>query len=263
MSCKSRAGGTLSGLLEIRMVRTAPFLALGTVMMIAVVSPARADPRAVLELFTSQGCSSCPAADKLAGQLATDPSLVVLSLSIDYWDYLGWKDTLALPRHSIRQRAYARSRGDRQVYTPQVVINGSLHALGSNQDAIEQAIAQSRRNQATLSLSVTVSVKDDQVAVSVPAGKNDRASGEVWLCAVAKSIPVAVGRGENNGRTITYHNVMRKWVKLGDWTGEAKTWTAPIGELKANGADAAAVIVQGGSADNPGPMFGAAFTDIR
>src|SRR5688572_24796998 len=110
-----------------------------------------AEPRAVIELYTSQGCSSCPAADKLAGELAKDPSLVVMSLAIDYWDYLGWKDTLAIPRHSVRQRAYARMRGDRQVYTPQVVINGSVHALGSNKVAIEHAIEQSRRNPTTLS----------------------------------------------------------------------------------------------------------------
>ena len=243
--------------------RTAPLLALGTMMMASLVSPAQAEPRAVIELFTSQGCSSCPAADKLAGELAGDPSLVVMSLSIDYWDYLGWKDTLALPRHTVRQRAYARTRGDRQVYTPQVVINGSVHALGSDKIAIENAIAQSRRNATTLSVPVTVSVSGDQLAVSVPAGKNDRVSGEVWLCALAKAIPVAVGRGENKDRTITYHNVTRRWLKLGDWTGEAKTWTARISDLKPEGVDAAAVIVQGGNADNPGAMFGAAFTAIR
>src|SRR3979409_1950821 len=105
-----------------------------------------ADPRAVVELFTSQGCSSCPPADKLIGELSADPSLVTLSLPIDYWDYLGWKDTLADPRHSARQRAYASKRGDRQVYTPQVVINGSVHALGSDKAAIERAIVQTQRN---------------------------------------------------------------------------------------------------------------------
>ena len=82
------------------------------------------EPRALLELFTSQGCSSCPPADKLLGEFASDPSLVALSVPIDYWDYLGWKDTLAIPGHSARQRAYARVRGDRQVYTPQIVVNG-------------------------------------------------------------------------------------------------------------------------------------------
>src|SRR5437868_8689477 len=84
-----------------------------------------AQTRGVIELFTSQGCSSCPPADKLAGELARDPSLVVLSLPVDYWDYLGWKDTLALPGHTNRQRAYSKTRGDREVYTPQVVVNGA------------------------------------------------------------------------------------------------------------------------------------------
>jgi hypothetical protein len=246
------------------MIRAASWVALGTVMLGTLVTEARAEPRAVIELFTSQGCSSCPAADKLAGELAAaDPSLVIMSLSIDYWDYLGWKDTLAIPRHSIRQRAYARSRGDRQVYTPQVVINGSVHALGSDRSAIERAIAQSRRNPATLSLPVTLSVSGDQLSVSVPAGKNDRSSAEVWLCTLAKAIPVAVGRGENSGRTVTYHNATRRWIKLGDWTGEAKTWTAKLGDVKTEGVDAAAVIVQGGTVDNPGTMFGAAFASIR
>ena len=97
-----------------------------------------AEPRAVIELFTSQGCSSCPPADKLAGELARDPSIIVMSLPIDYWDYLGWKDTLALPGHTKRQRAYAQARGDREVYTPQVVVNGVAHVLGSDKDAIEQ-----------------------------------------------------------------------------------------------------------------------------
>jgi hypothetical protein len=245
------------------MARTAPLVALGTVMMVSLVSPSVADPRAVIELYTSQGCSSCPAADKLAGELAKDPSLVVMSLAIDYWDYLGWKDTLAIPAHSVRQRAYARTRGDRQVYTPQVVINGSVHTLGSDKTKIEQAIEQTRRNPTILSVPVTVSVRGDQLAVSVPAGKGDRAAGEVWLCALTKAVPVSIGRGENNGRTITYHNVARRWLKLGDWTGEAKTWTAPIKDIKSDGTDAAAVIVQGGSADNPGPMLGAAVTALR
>src|SRR6266568_4475586 len=90
----------------------------------ALAPSARAEPRAVIELFTSQGCSSCPAADRLLGELAHDPSLVVMSLPIDYWDYIGWKDTLAKPRHTARQRFYAKTRGDGDVFTPQVVING-------------------------------------------------------------------------------------------------------------------------------------------
>ena len=124
---------------------------------------AGAEPRAVIELFTSQGCSSCPPADKLLGQFISDPSLIPISLPIDYWDYLGWKDTLADPRNSARQRAYSRMRGDREVYTPQVVVNGSVQALGSDKEAIEAAIVASRKSGPTLSLPVTMKLADGRL----------------------------------------------------------------------------------------------------
>src|ERR1700681_2193965 len=110
------------------------------------ISYAGAEPRAVIELFTSQGCSSCPPADKLLSQFVSDPSLVPISLPIDYWDYLGWKDTLADPRNSARQRAYSHVRGDRDVYTPQGGVNGRVDALGREKDAIEAAIALSHKS---------------------------------------------------------------------------------------------------------------------
>src|SRR6266851_3411915 len=123
-------------------------------LLITTYGIARAEPRALLELFTSQGCSSCPAADKLLGELSGDPALVALSVPIDYWDYLGWKDTLASPAHSARQRGYARVRGDRQVYTPQIVINGSTHALGSDRSAVDRAITQTDQKSGAMSLPV-------------------------------------------------------------------------------------------------------------
>ena len=140
------------------------------------------EPRAVIELFTSQGCSSCPAADKVLGELSRDPTLVTMSLPVDYWDYLGWKDTLALHGHSNRERAYADTRGDREVYTPQVVVNGIVHVLGSDKAAIEQAIAQTRRSAAPLTLPVTMTVADGKVSVNVPAADGVQHSAEVWLC---------------------------------------------------------------------------------
>ncbi len=248
-------------MLHVRLASSAVIAALAGSLI--APSAARAEPRAVVELFTSQGCSSCPAADKLLGELAHDPSLVVLSLPIDYWDYLGWKDTLADPRNTARQRAYAHERGDRQVYTPQVVVNGSVHALGSDKSAIEQAVAQSRRSAAPLALTVKLTAADDKVTVSIPAGAGEHRVGEIWACTIAKAVPVAVGRGENHGRTITYHNVVRHWVKLADWTGKAETLTLPLGDLKRDGADAVAVLVQGGSREKPGAMLGAALTDLR
>ena len=125
-----------------------------------------AEPKALLELFTSQGCSSCPPADKLLGEFADDPSLVALSVPIDYWDYLGWKDTLASPAHSARQRAYARVRGDRQVYTPQIVVNGAMHVLGSDRAAIEHTIAQTDQKPAVMSLPVLLSVGGSNLNVT-------------------------------------------------------------------------------------------------
>src|SRR5947209_13784295 len=132
---------------------TLSFGVIASAMLAAAVASA-AEPRGVIELFTSQGCSSCPAADKLAGELARDPSLVVLSLAMDYWDYLGWKDSLALPGHTNRQRAYSKVRGDREVYTPQVVVNGVTHVLGSDQQAIEKAVMQTHQQAGMLSVPV-------------------------------------------------------------------------------------------------------------
>ena len=221
------------------------------------------ETRAVIELFTSQGCSSCPPADQLLGQFANDPTVVALSLPIDYWDYLGWKDTLAKPAHSARQRAYASARGDRAVYTPQVVVNGSVHVQGSDKAAIERAIAQTRQQPGTLSLPVSVAVENGRVNVKVPASGDSRASGEVWLCVLTNSIPIAIGRGENRGRTVTYHNVVRRWLKLGDWNGSAHTWSVPISDIDQEAANGVAVLVQAGNDERPGRMVGAAEASLH
>ncbi len=228
-----------------------------------------AGPRAVIDLFTSQGCSSCPAADKVIGELAHDPSLVTMSLAVDYWDYLGWKDTLALHGHSSRQRAYANARGDRDVYTPQVVVNGVVHVLGSDKAAIEKAIEQTDAAPAVpLKLPVTMTVADGNVIVNVPAANNDQPSGEVWLCPITRKAPVAVMRGENSGQTLTYTNVVRRWVKLGDWTGKAESFSIPVASLPSAefsiaDVDELAVVVQSGVAAKPGLMLGAATANLH
>jgi hypothetical protein len=246
-----------------RMLRDCLAYAIVLACISAASSDAGAEPRAVIELFTSQGCSSCPPADKLLSQFAADPSLIPISLPIDYWDYLGWKDTLADPRNSARQRAYSHVRGDRDVYTPQVVVNGSVHALGSDKDAIDAAIALSRKNGMTLSLPVTMAVSDGRLLVSVPGGGEGHSLAEVWICGLLKAATVAIGRGENRGKTITYHNVARHWLKLGTWNGKGETWNLPLQEFDEEGIDAAAVMVQGGTVEKPSAMFGAAVAAIR
>jgi hypothetical protein len=222
-----------------------------------------AQTRAVLELFTSQGCSSCPPADKLFGELAADPTLIVLSLPIDYWDYLGWKDTLADPRHTARQRAYSKVRGDHEVYTPQVVVNGSLHALGSDKGAIEASIAKSHENPATLALPVKLSTAAGHLAVSVAERNDLHIPAEIWVAGLARSITVMIKRGENKGKTITYHNVARRWVKLDDWKGAANTWTVPLPQFEGDGVNSAAVLVQSGSVESPNTILGAAMAQLK
>jgi hypothetical protein len=232
-------------------------------LLLATIVVARAEPRALLELFTSQGCSSCPAADKLLGDLAADSSLVALSVPIDYWDYLGWKDTLANPAHSARQRAYARVRGDSEVYTPQIVVNGAAHALGSDRAAIDHAIAQTDQQSGVMSLPVALASDGIDLSVKVDTVQNAPASGEVWLCPLSKDIPVAIGRGENRGRTVTYHNVVRGWLKLGDWSGQSAMWNVPVAQIKKDDIDAAAVLVQEGTHANPGIILGAAYVPLQ
>jgi hypothetical protein len=237
-------------------------LAVLAATLLTPAAAAAAELRGVIELFTSQGCSSCPKADKLAGELANDPTLVVLSLPIDYWDYLGWKDTLAIPGHTNRQRAYAKARGDRSVYTPQVVINGKVHAIGSDQGAIERAVAQTKQQPNTLTVPVSLAIKHDQLSVTI--GKGDPSlKGEVWLCPVTKHVAVAIGRGENSGHTVTYNNVVRRWVKIGEWTGAAQTFTVPLRDVAAPDIDAYAVVVQAGSKEQPGTMLGAAVASLK
>src|ERR1700749_3365671 len=157
--------------------------ALGICAIVAIIRPAHADPRAVVELFTAHGCSSCPPADKLMGELAKDPSIIALSMPIDYWDYLGWKDTLADSRFSARQKAYSQMRGDRDVYTPQAIVNGSVHVVGSDRASIEGAIDQTKKNEDVMSVPVSMTVTGKQIIVSVAPSRNGPAArhGEVWI----------------------------------------------------------------------------------
>jgi len=242
----------------------------GVMICAATVTPpaGAGEPRAVIELFTSQGCSSCPPADKLLAELSRDPTLIAMSLPVDYWDYLGWKDTLALHGHSNRERAYADARGDREVYTPQVVVNGIVPVLGSDKAAIEEAIADTRKKAAPLTLPVVLSIADGKVSVNVAAANDAHSSAEVWLCPITGKAKVAIERGENRGHTLIYTNVVRRWVKLGVWNGKAETFSVPVASLSdadfsLSDIDRVAVVVQSGVAAHPGLMLGAAMVSLH
>ncbi|MBS9477518.1 DUF1223 domain-containing protein [Ancylobacter sp. VKM B-3255] len=217
-------------------------------------------PKAVIELFTSQGCSSCPPADKLMGEMIeTRRDVIVLSLSVDYWDYLGWKDTLAKHGHSLRQKAYAKARGDGKMFTPQAVVNGAAMAIGSDGAAVERAIAKAPRP----SVPVAVETREGKLHVTVGKAPAGIVAGEIWLCPVASRMDVEIGRGENEGTHITYHNVVRGWVKLGDWDGAESTYETTLKVPPDFKADQVAVLVQSGSFSEPGAIVGAALTPLK
>jgi hypothetical protein len=182
-----------------------------------VQCPARAAASSLVlvELFTSQGCSSCPPADTLAGELSLDPNTIVVSFNVDYWDYLGWRDTLAKPEYSQRQYDYAKSRGDGQVYTPQMIINGGGHASGSG---IAGIIAAARKQ--SLAINLTLDVTKKEIRVDIP---DQQFEGEstLWLMAIAPEKKQLIERGENAGQSITYHNSVRNLVPAAMWKGGA------------------------------------------
>jgi hypothetical protein len=209
----------------------------------------------VVELFTSQGCSSCPAADALLRRLAERDDTIALSLSVDYWDYLGWKDTLANPKFTERQRAYARARGDGAIYTPQLVVNGVVHVNGSDEGQIARAIDRTER---TLSF-VPVRLHEEEGKLIVEAGGLPRGvagkEATIWLAVVARSVEVPIQRGENQGRTITYYNVVRDLIPVGKWSGRPVTLELARAGLTRSGTESCAVLLQQGQT---GPIMGAA-----
>jgi len=220
--------------------------------------PAAAETRAVIELFTSQGCSSCPPADKLLAEYADREDILALSFPVDYWDYLGWKDTLASHDFSERQKDYAAARGDGQVYTPQLVVDGREHLVGSNRPVIEATLARDLAD--GLPVPMTLTAGPDATTLSIGAAADEAAaSGTIWLAMYDRTVSVEIDRGENSGRTLTYANVVRKLRPIAMWKGKAMTIDLPKSEMKEADVSRCAVILQTETADGlPGPIIGAA-----
>ena len=220
-----------------------------------------AERPAVVELFTSQGCSSCPPADALMAQLARERrDLIVLSLPVDIWDYTGWKDTLARPEFTARQKHYAQSRGDHQVYTPQIVVDGATHGVGSDKQQLLSLVEATSKARETTGASMKISEADGMVIVDLGpgAGLGDTQHGAgVWLLRVTRSKTVAVGRGENGGRQLTYTHVVRSMVRMGQWMGQPARFEIPMPEARADDADGYVVIVQKAWGDVLGPILAA------
>jgi len=221
---------------------------------------ARAAQRSVVELYTSQGCSSCPPADALLEKLATDPTIIAVSLPVDYWDNLGWKDTFAKPAFSQRQRAYSLARGDHQVYTPQAVINGAIHANGASRHEIAAAIAETHNG---LNVPLELTREGGTVTVKLGADTAGQASrvATILVMPVIGRREVAIGRGENARTTVAYTNIAREVISLGRWSGSAATHAVPAEALA--DADSVIVILQSGSPDRPGPILAASQVTLK
>jgi hypothetical protein len=227
-----------------QMPRLAALVAILACFGAAICVPAQAEtqppPKAVLELFTSQGCSSCPAADALFVELARDPSLLVLTLPVDYWDYLGWRDTLAHSSFTQRQRLYAKMRGDGQIYTPQAVLNGHAHLVGSDREAIRQAVSATA---GPLPVPLGVRRVGEALRVTIGTPAVDIRAGSLWLAPVARTRTVQVQRGENKGREITYANVARGLMRIAEWQGRPMTLDVPASLLASSDGDSFVVLL--------------------
>ena len=240
-------------------LRPACFLGALVLMGFAGQPAASQAPKVVVELFTSQGCSSCPPADQLIGELAGRPDVIALSLPVDYWDYLGWKDTLAQSAFTARQKAYARARSDRQVYTPQMIVNGIQPCVGSDRARIERSIRTATAGLASLPVTVAAVERDGVVTVTVSEAAQSVTpqKAEVWLLPVLRSHMVSINRGENRGRAVTYANVVRAMNRISEWNGGAAQYRIPA-SLARRDADGYVVLLQTSDADRPGAILGAA-----
>lgn len=208
----------------------------------------------VVELFTSQGCSSCPPADAFLGELAGRPDLIPLAFHVDYWDRLGWRDPYSLAEATRRQRAYGAALRARYVYTPQMVVDGVAEARGFDRPGVEALVARSRAT--AYSAAVTLARHGNgrlDIALEGPAGLN----ADVLLVQVTAMARTAVPHGENAGRTLAEHNIVRSVTQLGRWTGGAARFEA---QATPTAGDWYAVLVQERTPDGPGRYLGAART---
>ena len=216
--------------------------ACGLLTVLAIGSPMtlQAEPLVVVELYTSQGCSSCPPADAYLVELANNPSLMPLALHVDYWDYIGWADTFADPAFGRRQSAYAQAVGSRTVYTPQMIVGGVDRVEGNNPVAIDALILMHQKNAPLVTLDVARN--GDTLAISASGA----VTGPVDV-AVVRYVPselVAITRGENAGHSVAYRNIVTAWDIVGQWSGQGPLQM----EATVSGAQAVVVILQ-----KPGP----------
>ncbi len=198
----------------------------------------------VVELFTSQGCSSCPPANATLNQLADRKDVLALSFGVIYWDYLGWKDTFASPAYTQRQYDYAKGLHHDGVFTPQMVINGRKDTTGQSLAMVTPLIEAARKDASGPAIKLGI----DKVSIAA----NGSQAATVWLVRYdPRVVQVPINRGENSGRTLPHRNVVRELVRLGAFSGQTVNFTLPKASMTGLKT---AILVQSGKG---GPILSA------
>ena len=235
-----------------------PILALLAVLLAPLPAAAAEAPHAFIELFTSQGCSSCPAADAFIGDLADRDDVLAVTMPVKLWDFLGWADTLATDELTKRQIAYSVARGDRDVFTPQLMVNGKESMLGSDRDGVLEWV---RQHTQPLPLPIDLTLNAGVLTIAVGPGELEVEKATLWLMVVDEMVRVPVTEGENRGRRLSYHNVVRQMRPIGMWKGEAMSFDLPLADVEKAAGASCIVIAQVESFKGPGEVIGAARID--
>lgn len=217
---------------------------------------AHSRPVGVVELFTSQGCSSCPKADAAFARVADAKNVVTISYHIDYWNYLGWQDTLGAKENTDRQYAYAKTLGNNNVFTPQIVLNGLQDAKSTNPDVILADLRRMNETGRGVPVDVDADLTKDEMTITIGAGSG---KADVVMAYFKKQTTVAIASGENVGKQVTYRNAVTNLETVGMWDGKAMTIKLPAALISKNGQDGCAILLQSHDKNgNPGRIYGAA-----
>lgn len=219
----------------------------------ALAEQMRLEPRAVVELFTSQGCSSCPPADEILSELSGRDDVIALAYHVDYWDYIGWPDTFGSAANSDLQRAYASAQGKNRIYTPQLMINGAKDVVGSRRADVENGLARTQLN-------VPIRLENDNGYLQVVIGGDTTLpEANVWLVTFRDNAEVDIQRGENRGKVLTYSKIVTDRQVLGMWEPDTGAHIKlPLDKILLSEGDGAAILVQEDVNGLPGRILGAA-----
>ncbi|KGD87487.1 MULTISPECIES: thioredoxin family protein [Rhizobium/Agrobacterium group] len=212
-------------------------------------------PKGVVELFTSQGCSSCPPADATLGELVAQGDIIALSYHVDYWNYLGWTDTLSSKENTERQYGYAKTFGRSGVYTPQAVINGRDHVKGKDLSIINGKVKELRETDKGLIVPVTAAMRGDEIEIEIGGGKGQ---ADVVVAYFTKRQQVEITKGENSGKTMDYWHSVYDVQSVGTWNGQSMKLTLPGKLMGKSKKDGCAILLQtSGPGGEPAAILGA------